>query len=60
MMKEPDRTIFLLRYFYFFKVKEIAERLELPPKKVENILSRRKKDLEEILLEGGIGCEEIG
>lgn len=60
MMSEPDRTIFLLRYFYFYKVKEIAERLGLPPKKVENILSRRKKDLEMILTEGGLGHEGIG
>ena len=59
-MREPDRTIFLLRYFYFFKVKEIAERLDLSPKKVENILSRRKKDLEAVLREGGLGNEEIG
>lgn len=59
-MREPDRTVFLLRYFYFFKVKEIAERLSLTPKKVENILSRRKQDLETFLREGGLDYEEIG
>ena len=59
-MREPDRTIFLLRYFYFFKVKDIAERLSLTPKKVENILSRRKQDLETFLREGGLDYEEIG
>lgn len=53
-MEEPDRSIFLLRYFYYFKIKEIAVRLEISPKRVENILARRKKDLRAMLLEGGI------
>lgn len=59
-MREPERSIFILRYFYFFKVKEIAERMDMPAKKVENILSRRKKELEMLLLEGGIGYAENG
>ena len=59
-MGEPDRSIFLLRYFYYFKVKEIAAQLDVSAKKVENILSRRKKDLEELLAEGGLGHAQNG
>ncbi|MGI5895920.1 MAG: RNA polymerase sigma factor [Oscillospiraceae bacterium] len=59
-MEEPDRSIFLLRYFYYFRVKEIAARLGISPKQVENILARRKKDLRALLLEGGIECAENG
>lgn len=41
-LNEPERTIFVMRYFYEFKVKEIAERLGLPTKTVENKLHRTK------------------
>lgn len=53
-MPEPDREIFIQRYFFFEKVKDIAERLELSPKTVENKLSRGKKGLQKDLLERGI------
>lgn len=53
-MDEPARSIFILRYFYFEKVAEIARRLELPCKKVENILFREKAKLRRILTERGI------
>lgn len=53
-MDEPDKSIFLLRYFYFEKVKDIALKLDLPPKKVENSLYRNKEKLKKILLERGI------
>jgi RNA polymerase sigma factor, sigma-70 family len=52
--EEPDRSVFILRYFYGEKVKEIADRLKLTPKKVENILYRGKEKLEQALKERGI------
>ena len=51
---EPDRSVFILRYFYGVKVKDIAKRLTLAPKKVENILCRGKEKLEKSLNERGI------
>ena len=56
--KEPDRSIFILRFFYFEKVKSIALKLKLDEKKVENILYRSKNKLKEELIKGGIIYEE--
>ena len=56
--KEPDRSIFILRYFYFEKVKVIATKLNLSEKKVENILYRSKTKLKEELIKGGIIYEK--
>ena len=53
-MKEPDKTIFLYRYFYGYKTGEIARMLNLPIKKVENILYRGKEKLRKDLVERGI------
>ncbi len=53
-MKEPDRSIFLYRYFYGFQINEIAKRLSLSSKKVENILYRGKVRLRKALMERGI------
>ena len=53
-MGEPDKSIFILRYFYFEKVKDIASRLDLSPKKVENCLYRQKDKLKRALIDGGI------
>jgi RNA polymerase sigma factor, sigma-70 family len=52
--EEPDRTIFILRYFYGEKVNSIAVKLGLESKRVENILFRRKKKLEKALVERGV------
>jgi RNA polymerase sigma-70 factor (ECF subfamily) len=56
-MPEPDRTIFTMRFFYFFSVKDIAERTALKPKQVEYVLHSRKKKLQEALQERGITNE---
>ena len=56
--KEPDRSIFILRYFYFENVKVIASKLNLSEKKVENILYRSKTKLKEELIKGGIIYEK--
>ena len=53
-MEEPDKSIFILRYFYYEKVKDIAIRLNLSPKKVENCLFRGKSKLKKSLIDGGI------
>jgi RNA polymerase sigma-70 factor (ECF subfamily) len=34
-LTEPDRSIFILRYFYFFKTYEIAKKLSINQKTVE-------------------------
>ena len=56
--EEPDRSIFILRFFYFEKVKNIALKLNLDEKRVENILYRSKSKLKEKLIKGGIIYEE--
>jgi RNA polymerase sigma-70 factor (ECF subfamily) len=53
-MSEPDRSIFILRYYYFEKVKDIAARLGLAPKAVENRLYYGKNKLRQSLMERGI------
>ena len=53
-MKEPDKKVFLLRYFYGYKVKDIAGILSLSAKQVENILYRGKEKLRKDLMERGI------
>lgn len=53
-MKEPDKSVFLYRYFYGFKISDIASLLDLPHKKVENILYRGKEKLRSDLFERGI------
>ena len=53
-MKEPDRTIFILRYFYCESIKNIAGKINCSTKKVENILFRGKGRLEAALKERGI------
>ena len=44
----------LYRYFYGYKVKDIAELLEISAKQVENILYRGKEKLRKDLIERGI------
>lgn len=53
-MSEPERTVFLLRYYHYMSVKEVAVKTGLTPKKVENILYRKKADLKDELLERGV------
>ena len=56
-MEEPIRSVFILRYFYFEKVNDIAERLGFSRKAVENHLYRGKDKLKRELLERGIQYE---
>lgn len=52
--EETLRQIFILRYFYFYKVKEIADLLKISNKKVENYLYRGKEVMRRELLKKGI------
>lgn len=56
-MKEPNRSVFLYRYFYGYKQKDIATLLNLSLKKVENILYLGKEKLRKDLCERGISHE---
>lgn len=49
-MKSPDKEVFHYRYYEQLPVKEIAQKLLLKPKKVENILFRGKEALKRQLL----------
>lgn len=51
---EPLRSIFVLRYFYFYKVKEIADVLKIPLKQVEHCLYRGKESLKKELMKRGM------
>lgn len=53
-LPEPDRKIFILRYYFQERVLSIAEALSLSPKTIENKLYRGKKLLKEALIERGI------
>ena len=53
-LPEPDREIFIRRYFYCERVKEIALRIGLSPKAVENKLFRGRQKLRILLLERGV------
>lgn len=53
-MEEPDREIFIRRYFFFEKVREIAEHLSMNKKTVETRLLRGREKLKSMLVERGI------
>ena len=53
-MKEPDKSVFLYRYFYGYRIQNIAVLLHLTTKQVENILYRGKEKLRKDLMERGI------
>lgn len=60
-LDEPACSIFRKRYYDRCSVKEIAAHLNLPEKKVENILHRGRKRLRAILAEKGVtSYEEFG
>lgn len=53
-MEEPDREIFIRRYFFFEKIREIAEHLSMNNKTVETRLLRGREKLKSMLVERGI------
>ncbi len=52
-LPEPDREIFIRRYFYCERVKAIALQMGLSPKAVENKLFRGRQRLKELLIQRG-------
>lgn len=55
---EPDCNVFYGKYFLFLKNREIAQRLGMSEKRVENILYRGKEKLRKALRERGISGYE--
>ena len=53
-LEEPDRTIFIRRYYYLEKVRTIAEYLQMTEKSVEHRLARGRERLKKQLLERGV------
>lgn len=53
-LPQPDKDIFIRRYYLFESVKEIATSLDLNPKAVENKLYRGKEKLKYTLISKGI------
>ena len=53
-MKEPDKSIFLYRYFYGYRISDIANIFNISCKSVENILYRGRLKLRSDLFERGI------
>ena len=56
-LPEPDREIFIRRYFYMEKIIDIAEVLHLNVQTVGTKLFRGKKKLERALKERGVAYE---
>lgn len=53
-LPSPEKEIFIYRFFFGWRVKQVAEKLLLPEKKVENLLHRTKPKLRQRLLELGV------
>lgn len=56
-MEEPDRQIFVLRYFYNYKIREIASKTGFSEDNVESRIRRKRELLKQELIEGGIFYE---
>lgn len=57
-LKEPDREVFVRKYFYSETSKAIGSRLGLSEKKINNILYLSKKFIKNILMKGEIFDEK--
>lgn len=55
---EPEKTIFVLRYFYNYTVKEISKHLNFKEDNVESKIRRCKRKLRKKLEERGVFYEE--
>lgn len=53
-MEEPDKKIFILRYFYNYKVREIALEVGIPEDNVESKIRRKREFLKKQLIERGV------
>ena len=50
-LREPDREIFVRKYYYLESMAALAKRFGMPVKKIDNILYRSKQRLRKILKE---------
>lgn len=53
-LKEPEREIFIRRYFYMEKVKDIAEKIGISEKAVSARIGRAKETLRSLFMEKGV------
>ena len=53
-MPQPDREVFISRYYYEKPIAQIAQELGLKERRVEYILQKGKRRLRKALLKGGI------
>ncbi|OOO00484.1 MAG: hypothetical protein ATN35_01210 [Epulopiscium sp. Nele67-Bin004] len=53
-LQQPEQEIFIRRYFYMEKIKDIATKLQLKENTVHTKLSRTKKKLQEICILHGL------
>lgn len=53
-LESPDKEIFIYRYYEQYTVKEIAEKLKIKAKTVENKLDRGKAGLMKKLVQCGV------
>ena len=53
-LKEPDREIFVRKYYYMEPMRSLAKRFSLTEKQIDNILYRSKQRLRKILAEDAI------
>ncbi len=54
LLTEPDRSIFVLRYYYAMPIRNIAGQLQMTEKSVSHRLARGKEKLKQKLTERGI------
>jgi len=53
-MQEPDKEIFIRRYFYYEKTSQIAKELSINKKTIETRILRGREKLRKIILERGV------
>ncbi len=53
-LPQPDKNIFIYRYYYNMQIKAIAEKTDTDQRRVEYILSRGRERLKDALLKGGV------
>ena len=58
-LKEKDKAIFIMYYYRYKKIEEIAEILKMNPQTVKTRLRRGREILKRILLEEGYDASEI-
>lgn len=53
MLSKSERTMFILRYFYFYSIEEICERFGYKESKTKMVLKRTRDKLKDYLIEKG-------